>query len=159
MSRYLVYRVNEHPGIQVRTDTNIIAIDGNETLERVVLESAEGESDVACVGLFSIIDADPASEWLSGCAALDDHQFVLTARSLTDDQLDDRWTALGRKPALRMCCTTVRKTQHAPSSMWSHTRVDGQPHGDPSRRLTRPSRPSSRDGRGTGSPTNLAPAP
>ena len=50
------------------------------------------------VGLFSFIGADPASDWLSGCAALDDHGFVLTDRSLTDDDLDDRWDVLGRAP-------------------------------------------------------------
>ena len=37
---------------------------------------------VSCVGLFSFIGAEPASEWLSGCAALDERGFVLTDRSL-----------------------------------------------------------------------------
>jgi thioredoxin reductase (NADPH) len=48
--------------------------------------------------VFSFIGAEPGSEWLSGCAALDDRGFVLTDRSLTPDQLDDGWTALGRGP-------------------------------------------------------------
>ena len=41
---------------------------------------------------------NPTSDWLSGCAALDDHGFVLTDRSLTDEDLDERWDALGRAP-------------------------------------------------------------
>ena len=98
MSRYLVDRIAQHPRIHVRTNSNVVAIDGDETLERVVVASADGESELACVGLFSFIGADPASEWLSGCAALDDDRFVVTDRALSDNQLDDRWTALGRKP-------------------------------------------------------------
>jgi thioredoxin reductase (NADPH) len=48
--------------------------------------------------LFSFIGAEPASEWISGCAALDEHGFVLTDRSLTDGYLDERWDALARDP-------------------------------------------------------------
>jgi thioredoxin reductase (NADPH) len=51
-----------------------------------------------CTALFSFIGAEPASEWLSGCAALDERGFVLTDRSLGSEQLDDRWEALGRRP-------------------------------------------------------------
>jgi thioredoxin reductase (NADPH) len=53
---------------------------------------------VECAGLFSFIGADPASGWLSGCAALDDRGFVLTDLLLTDDLLDGPWETLGRSP-------------------------------------------------------------
>ena len=58
----------------------------------------DGEATLPCVGLFSFIGADPASEWVSGCAALDDRGFVLTDRSLRDELLDERWDELGRQP-------------------------------------------------------------
>ena len=48
--------------------------------------------------LFSFIGADPESDWLSGCAALDEHGFVVTDRALADEQLDERWDVLGRRP-------------------------------------------------------------
>ena len=51
-----------------------------------------------CVALFSFIGAEPASEWISGCAALDDRGFVLTDLSLGKEHLDERWDALGRRP-------------------------------------------------------------
>jgi thioredoxin reductase (NADPH) len=35
---------------------------------------------------------------VSGCAALDEHGFVLTDRSLTGELLDGPWPALGRQP-------------------------------------------------------------
>ena len=51
-----------------------------------------------CAALFSFIGADPASGWLSGCAALDERGFVLTDRALDPAHLDGRWEALGRRP-------------------------------------------------------------
>ncbi|HZM40537.1 MAG TPA: hypothetical protein VFB94_15540, partial [Acidimicrobiales bacterium] len=58
----------------------------------------DGEATLACVALFSFIGAEPASEWLSGCAALDERGFVLTDLSLADAHLDRRWELLGRRP-------------------------------------------------------------
>jgi thioredoxin reductase (NADPH) len=98
MSRYLVDRIVEHPRIDVRPNTNVIELDGHDTLERVVLADPDGTAVVECAALFSFIGAEPASSWLSGCAALDEHGFVLTDRALTADQLDDRWKALERGP-------------------------------------------------------------
>jgi len=53
---------------------------------------------MSCLALFSFIGADPATGWLSGCAALDAHGFVLTDRSLGEEHLDGRWEALNRRP-------------------------------------------------------------
>jgi thioredoxin reductase (NADPH) len=98
MSRYLVDRLETHPRIRVLTGTRIVGLDGDETLRSVRIAGPSDESVLPCVSLFSFIGADPASTWISGCAALDDRGFVLTDRSLTPDQLDDRWRALGREP-------------------------------------------------------------
>jgi thioredoxin reductase (NADPH) len=98
MSRYLVDRLESHPRIQVLTESRIVGLDGEETLRGVRMAGPGGEAALSCVSLFSFIGADPASAWLSGCAALDNRGFVLTDRSLTDDQLDGRWQALGRRP-------------------------------------------------------------
>ena len=38
----------------------------------------------SCVALFSFIGAEPATDWLSGCAVLDDHGFVLAGPDLRD---------------------------------------------------------------------------
>jgi thioredoxin reductase (NADPH) len=98
MSRYLVDRLDSHPRIEVLTGTRIVGLDGDRSLSSVTLAGPGGRSEQSCVSLFSFIGADPASGWLSGCAALDDRGFILTDRSLTDDQLDERWRALGRRP-------------------------------------------------------------
>ena len=57
-----------------------------------------GEETLASTALFSFIGADPASEWMSGFAALDDRGFVLTDRSLGREHLNGLWEALGRSP-------------------------------------------------------------
>jgi thioredoxin reductase (NADPH) len=64
----------------------------------VRLRTAGGDSVLPCVALFSLIGAEPASGWLFGCAALDEHGFVLTDRSIGAERLDARWETLGRLP-------------------------------------------------------------
>jgi thioredoxin reductase (NADPH) len=98
MSTYLVDRLESHPQIEILAATQIVGLEGNGALSAVRVNGKDGESELACGALFSFIGADPQSGWLSGCAELDNRGFVLTDRALTPDQLDERWTALGRGP-------------------------------------------------------------
>jgi thioredoxin reductase (NADPH) len=99
MSRYLIDRIEADPRISVRTDTTITDLDGDAMLTSVQISNADGKPEILpCVALFSFIGAEPASEWLSGCAALDENGFVLTDRSLSDEHLDGRWEASARRP-------------------------------------------------------------
>jgi thioredoxin reductase (NADPH) len=98
MSRYLVDRIEGHERIEVRANTKIVALDGDRTLGGVRVSGPDGEVTLTCSALFSFIGADPASEWLSGCAALDERGFVLTDRSLQDKHLGEQWDAIGRSP-------------------------------------------------------------
>jgi thioredoxin reductase (NADPH) len=98
MSRYLVDRIEAHPQVEVRTKSEVVALDGDEALEAVHISGAEGDTTIHCAALFSFIGASPASEWVSGCAVLDDRGFVLTDRNLRAEDLDERWTALSRAP-------------------------------------------------------------
>ena len=98
MSSYLVDRIEAHQLIDVRLNEQITGLDGDGILSSVRVAGYDGDTTLACAGLFSFIGAEPASEWLSGCAALDEHGFVLTDRSLSNEHLDGRWEALGRRP-------------------------------------------------------------
>jgi thioredoxin reductase (NADPH) len=98
MSRYLVDRLESHPGIEILTGTTVVALDGDESLSGVRIAGPHGEAELSCAALFSFIGADPQSAWLSGRAALDARGFVLTDRSLSANQLDERWEALRRGP-------------------------------------------------------------
>ncbi len=98
MSRYLLERVEADPGITVRTGTTVVALQGDETLRALELNGPDGGTVVECAGLFSFIGADPSSGWLSGCAALDERNFVLTDLSLGPDRLGENWETLDRQP-------------------------------------------------------------
>jgi len=98
MSRYLVDRIEGDDRIEVRTNTQVTGIDGDKTLSSVRLTGPDGDEDLRCAALFSFIGAEPASEWLCGCAALDERGFLLTDRSLQPQDLDGPWDTLGRLP-------------------------------------------------------------
>src|SRR5260370_6096944 len=98
MSRYLIDRIEADASIDVRTNTKITGLDGDRTLTSVRVTSEGFDAVLPCVALFSFIGADPASDWLSGCAALDERGFVLTDRSLGEEHLDGRWEALAPPP-------------------------------------------------------------
>jgi thioredoxin reductase (NADPH) len=94
----LVERVEADSHITLRTETTVIALEGDETLRALRLRGPEGEVVMRCEGLFSFIGADPSSAWLSGHAALDSRGFVLTDLSLSSNRPNDRWETLGRQP-------------------------------------------------------------
>jgi thioredoxin reductase (NADPH) len=98
MSRYLVDRINADERVEVRADTKITGLDGDQELTAIRVAGPEGDATLPCVALFSFIGADPASEWLSRCAALDERGFVLTDRSLSEEHLDALWDTLARQP-------------------------------------------------------------
>ncbi|MFI5285768.1 MAG: FAD-dependent oxidoreductase [Candidatus Dormibacteria bacterium] len=98
MSRYLVDRLVSHPRIRVITGTHVAGLEGDGALQAVRVEGSGGELRVTAAALFSFIGADPESSWLCGCATLDDRGFILTDRALTDEQLGERWSVLGRRP-------------------------------------------------------------
>jgi thioredoxin reductase (NADPH) len=98
MSQYLIDRINADERIELKTQSQITRLDGSDCLSSLTITGPEGETQVECGALFSFIGADPASEWLSGCAAVDEHGFVLTDRALRPEDLDERWDVLDRPP-------------------------------------------------------------
>lgn len=98
MSRYLVDRIEAHPRVVVRTRSRVTGLDGDRWLASVRITGPGAEDWRECRGLFSFVGAEPASEWLSGRAALDGNGFVLTDRQLSPGHLDGRWEGHGRAP-------------------------------------------------------------
>jgi thioredoxin reductase (NADPH) len=99
MSSYLAERILAHPGIVVRTQSEVTALDGGTHLGAItVRHRAQGsELTLTCQGLFCFIGALPATDWLSG-VHLDDHGFVLTDTELNGIDLGPTWAALHRRP-------------------------------------------------------------
>ena len=97
MSDYLVQRLQSHPGVTIRTSTDVTALAGGDSLESIELTARGTDSSggatvesVDCSGLFCFIGATPATGWLDGIA-LDADGFVLTDMQLTDDVLAGSW--------------------------------------------------------------------
>jgi thioredoxin reductase (NADPH) len=102
MSRYLIRRIDENSAIDVRTRTQIVALDGNVKLERIQWrndQTGEVEShDIGCV--FMMTGAVPNTAWLNGCLALDENGFVKTGPDLGADDLATAKWPLARSPYL-----------------------------------------------------------
>ena len=98
MSRYLVQRIEAHPGISVRTGCRVTALHGEPGLTAVTLTQADGAVHTQeARGLFCFIGATPASGFLTG-VALDEDGFVKTDRDLLPRELTSAWELLGRRP-------------------------------------------------------------
>jgi thioredoxin reductase (NADPH) len=84
MSRYLIQRIAENPGIDVHYRAEIVGLDGNHQLQRVTwTDKATGESSTHDIRhVFIMTGASPRTEWLKGCLAMDSKGFILTGRDL-----------------------------------------------------------------------------
>jgi thioredoxin reductase (NADPH) len=84
MSRYLIQRIEENPGIELHYKTEIVALEGGAHLERVTWQDkTSGEiSNHEIRHVFIMAGASPRTEWLRGCVALDDKGFIITGRDL-----------------------------------------------------------------------------
>jgi thioredoxin reductase (NADPH) len=83
MSRYLVRRIEETPNITLRTNTRIVAMQGDRSLERVTWRNGSGKEDTADVRhVFLMTGADPNTAWLRDCVSLDGKGYVRTGSDL-----------------------------------------------------------------------------
>jgi len=84
MSRYLVQRLTENPNIEIHFNTEIVALEGDSSLERIAWQDrSSGEVSPRDIQhLFLMTGAAPRTDWLRGCLALDDKGFILTGRDL-----------------------------------------------------------------------------
>jgi thioredoxin reductase (NADPH) len=84
MSHYLIRQLGEIPNIEVRLDTEVLAVEGDDHLEALtVCNRAAGTQDtVRASHLFVFIGAAPRTEWLQDVVARDRRGFVLTGPDL-----------------------------------------------------------------------------
>jgi thioredoxin reductase (NADPH) len=87
MSHYLIRQIDEIPNIQVRLETEVIGMDGDDHLETLTLcNQAAGTQETVEAGyLFVFIGAAPRTEWLDGVLIRDARGFVLTGPDLQVD--------------------------------------------------------------------------
>jgi thioredoxin reductase (NADPH) len=94
MSRYLIRRIEENPGIELHYNTEIVVLAGDTQLERVTWrDRASGQASVHDIRhVFIMAGALPRTEWLQGCVALDEKGFILTGRDLDNANGSVSWT-------------------------------------------------------------------
>ena len=102
MSRYLIRRIEQNPAIVLRTNTEIVALEGGNHLERVRWRDDQAGSiethDIRHV--FVMTGAVPSTDWLRGCVALDAKGFIKTGPDLSQDDLAAAHWPLVRAPHL-----------------------------------------------------------
>jgi thioredoxin reductase (NADPH) len=101
MSRYLIRRIEDTPTIQVRTRTEIVALEGTGRLERVQWRDGTGAvTSHEIKHVFLMTGAEANTGWLNGHVALDAKGFIKTGPDLTRDDLTAARWPLERSPHL-----------------------------------------------------------
>ncbi|HXU46452.1 MAG TPA: FAD-dependent oxidoreductase [Thermoanaerobaculia bacterium] len=102
MSRYLIRRIEESPKIDLKTNTELIAAEGTDRLERVSWRNNQtGEVETHDLGhVFVMTGASPSTGWLDGCIALDPKGFIKTGPDLSPEDLAAAKWPLARLPHL-----------------------------------------------------------
>lgn len=87
MSRYLISRIEACNEITLMTSTVIEALEGDSHLERIRWRNQKtGETGVYEIPhLFLMTGACPNTQWLDGCLALDEKQFIRTGADIGTD--------------------------------------------------------------------------
>src|SRR5262249_4797498 len=82
-SRYLIRRIEETPNLEIKTRTQIVAVEGADSLEWVTWSDAEGKlTSVPVRHVFMMTGANPNTHWLEHSVALDGKGFVKTGPDL-----------------------------------------------------------------------------
>jgi thioredoxin reductase (NADPH) len=102
MSRYLIRRLEESPEIELRTQTEIVALEGSGHLERVHFrDNRTGGVETRHIKhVFLMMGAVPNTGWLDDCVALDAKGFIKTGADLTTEDLARAQWPLARAPHL-----------------------------------------------------------
>ena len=102
MSRYLVRRIEDNPAIEVRTRTEVAALEGNAHLERVRWrDNGNGNVETHDIRhVFIMAGAVPNTSWLERCVVLDQKGFIKTGPELSPDDLAAAGWPLARPPYL-----------------------------------------------------------
>jgi thioredoxin reductase (NADPH) len=102
MSRYLVHRIEQTANIEVQTNAEIVALEGNGHLEHVHCSDRRSNEvrRLAIRHVFLMTGAVPNTAWLSGCIAMDPKGFIKTGPDLSRDELTAAGWPLTRAPHL-----------------------------------------------------------
>jgi len=99
MSRYLIRRIEENPNITLRPHTEVSGFEGDEQLRAIRWRGPSGTTGTQATShVFVMTGAEPHTDWLEGCVALDRKGFVKTGADLAPDDLSRAKWPLPRNP-------------------------------------------------------------
>ena len=84
MSQYLVTEIEGTRNIDVRYATELVAVEGDDRLESIVLRDRDSGATETCPaeGLFILIGAEPFTEWLPAEVQRDEWGYILTGSDI-----------------------------------------------------------------------------
>jgi thioredoxin reductase (NADPH) len=102
MSRYLIRRIEDNPRIDLRSQSEITALEGGNHLQRVSWrDNLSGEVETRDIRhVFVMAGAVPNTHWLHGCVAMDANGFIKTGPDLSTEDLAAAQWPLARTPHL-----------------------------------------------------------
>jgi thioredoxin reductase (NADPH) len=102
MSQYLIDQMAALPNVEIRLNTQIPTVDGDDRLERVVVEQRETKArdELALSALFVFIGQAPRTEWLGEFVVRDSAGFIISGAELLGDGRPPAGWGLDREPYL-----------------------------------------------------------
>ena len=102
MSEYLVKQVEGKENIEVRLNSEVAEVEGEDRLESIVVrDSASGQTEtVPAHSLFIFIGAAPHTDWLGNLVVRDERGFIISGSDLSKNGERPRGWRLDRDPFL-----------------------------------------------------------
>ena len=102
MSKYLIRRIEQTPNITLLTGTEVTDLEGGDHLEGVTWRNDKsGKAEKKKIAhIFLMTGADPNTDWLNHCVALDNKGFIKTGPDLSSEDLMEAHWPLSRRPYL-----------------------------------------------------------
>jgi thioredoxin reductase (NADPH) len=98
MSRYLIERIAALPNVELRTHTEVVALDGDASVGLAAAQLRHRASGTTTTlplrHLFLFIGADPNAAWAKNCVATDEKGFIVTGGDFADRALSRARTPL-----------------------------------------------------------------
>jgi thioredoxin reductase (NADPH) len=124
MSAYLTERVVANKGIEVHLQTEVTALYGDLSLQRVDLtDHLTGASrNVAATGLFLMVGAAPNTSWLTGFVEMDAKGFVLAGPEFTTSRKGIFVVGDVRASSVKRVASAVGEGSIVISKVWNYLR-------------------------------------
>ena len=94
MSTYLIEQIDSQPNIEVIANTQVVAVEGEERVERIRLKnnSTDEETVQEAAAIFIFVGAVPHSDFVEHLVARNERGFIYTGPDLVLASEDFRWT-------------------------------------------------------------------